>query len=470
MASIVPAPADSAARRHIIASVAFLAVGAAFAILASIKLAFPGVFDQAAAMGYSRLRPVSLNLLVWGFGFSFSTAVAYYLTPRLTGRRLWSEWMTTIGFIGSVALVTVGTATVALGVASGADLAEFPLWIDIPLFLLMLIPAVVVSMTTITRTENTIYVSLAFVLAAVWAGPLFFLIGNLPNITGVGTMLQSTFMVGGVLTMWLPATGMAAAYYVVPKETGNALFSRPLAMGGFWTLVFAGTMTGQNRFGGGPNPAWLESTGAVLGLGLLIAAVAIAVNVWNTFGTDWNTARSPALRLTAAGLVFHLVVAAAFALLGFRSVGNVVAFTTWYEGLIIATLLGSTVLMAGGFTYHAFPRLVGRSVFSDEVAARHARLTIWGVGLTAAFLMIAGTLAGLTWISNVTTGAHQNFGVGFVESMGTVRPMYVLAAITSIVAGLGAVVYSLNVYRTYTSGDATAIETLVTVDDGGDDE
>ncbi|MDH3500400.1 MAG: cbb3-type cytochrome c oxidase subunit I [Acidimicrobiia bacterium] len=452
---------DSAAQRHLIAAIAFLAIGALFVLFASVKLAFPTVFDQAAFAGYARLRPMALNLLVHGFGFLLITSISYYLLPRLTGTRLPFESIANANLFVAAGAVAVGVVLVGAGVNTGNDLAEFPLWLDVIFFLSTLVPAVVVTMAIIKRRENTIYPSLAFLAAAQLIYPWLYLVGNLWRLAGVGMQLQNTFMVGGLVTVVLPAGAIAGIYYLVPKDADRPLYSRQLAMAGFWTLLFTGLASGQTRFAGGPSPDWLDTVGAVLSLGLLVTALTVAANVWYTIEGAWEKVQgSPALRLTVAGVAMHLAVTILLAVQGFRAVAAIVGLTIWYDALLIATMLGSMTLLAAGFAYHAYPRMSGRDVYSGSAADRHLKLTLWGIGLASAAGVLTSLVIGMTWTSNVVSGAATNFGDGFITSMGGVRTLLTLNTLPMLVGVLGALMFALNFSRTVTTGGITTSEVL----------
>ena len=283
---------------------------------------------------------------------------------------------------------------------------------------------------------------------------------------GVGTQLQNTFMVGGLITVALPAAAWGGVYYLIARDTDRPLYSRSLAMAGFWTLLFAGLASGQTRFVSGPGPDWLDTVGAVLSLGLFVAALTLAVNVWYTLDGSWDAVRtSPTLQLTVAGTAAQVAISALFAVQGFRAVSAIVGLTLWYDTLLFATSLGSMTLFAAGFAYHAYPRMSGRGVFSDFAAKRHLKLTVWGAGLATTLGVIISLVTGMTWTSNVVSGAAANAGEGFFESMAGIRTLLALDTLPILAAVSGALIFAVNLFRTVTSGAATASEILAEVDD-----
>ncbi len=193
----------------------------------------------------------------------------------------------------------------------------------------------------------------------------------------------------------------------------------------------------------------------------MVTALTVAANTWYTLAGSWDrVTSSPALRLTLAGVAAHVVVSALFAVQGFRAVAAIVGLTVWYDTLMIATLLGSITLLAAGFAYHAYPRMSGRAVYSSFIASRHLKLTVWGMGLATAIGVMTSVAMGMTWSSNVISGAADNFGEGFVASMGNVRTLLKLNILPLLAGALGVVMFAMNFYRTITSGRVTTSEVL----------
>lgn len=464
LGGVIPGVPDSAARRAMLASIPFAVFGAGAAVLMLIKVSVPGLFDSADIAAYGRLRALSLNSLVYGFGGLAATGLAYAMTPRLAGRPLVRERLAHLAAAIHTAAVVAGLAAILFGFGDGAELAEFPLVIDAVLAASLFVPALLVTATVRTRTERTLYVSLWYVLAAVWWLPVLYVVGAMPGTTGIGTQLQSAFLVGGLIGAWLPAVGTGAAYYVVPRASGRPLYSRALAQAGFWSLAGTGLFASVTRYGSGAAPGWLETTGTIFSLGLAVAAITTVANLAATLhGASEKMATSPALRMVATGLLLNLGIAAFLGIQGFRSVEAVVGLTTWYEGLALATLLGSApLLLLGGIAY-LLPQVSGRRLVGD-LADRGIRATAWGGSLTGVLLVIAGVVTGLAWNS----GAAPNAGVEYVRTTALTSTYLLVAILTALVALLGIALLGLTVVRTFTSGDAIPSEVLVEV--GGDDE
>lgn len=258
---------DLAAKNLMALATGFLLAGSAVLSLMLIKLAIPGFFDATPIWAYGRLRPVAFALLVIGFAGTLTQAVAYYLTPRLSGAPLRNESIATLSGYAYSALVLVGSIWTLVDGPTSGEFAEFPVAIDFLLVGAMLVPAFVVTQTVRDRTEQGMFPSLLFILGAVWWFPALYLVANISAGGGVANLLQTAAASSGFLYMAAPAAAVGASFYVVVKETDKPLFSSGLARGAFWTLAGTGLVAGPARFMAGPAPAWLETISTVMSLG-----------------------------------------------------------------------------------------------------------------------------------------------------------------------------------------------------------
>ena len=453
---------DAAAKSLMSLATIFLVAGAAFLSLLLIKLAVPGLFDTTALVSYGRLRPAAFSLMVLGFGGALAQAVAYYLTPRLIGAPLRRERVALLnGYVYS-GLVVVGAIWVLVAGGSGGEFAEFPPLVDVGLGLSMLIPALLVTDTLRGRTESGSFVSLLYVLGAVWWYPAVYLVANVDAGGGIATLLQTSVASAGFMMLAFPAAAVGAAFYVAAKETGNPLFSSGLARASFWTLAGTSIAAAPARFMAGPAPAWLETIASVMSLGVAVAALAVLANLMLTMTDGWEVISSnPALKLTLAGAATYAAVSVLAGVQGFRSVGAVVGLTTWNDGISLGLMLVAIPLLGMGFIFHAFPRATGRALFGADTASRGLRITLWGGGATALLMIIAGLITGLSWNAAVASGSFTNTLGGFQQSLGQVSAIYTVASLTSVVAVFGLSHLSWTFIRTFTSGTAQASEVLM---------
>ena len=447
-----------------------LLAGAVLLVLALIKLAIPTLFADSEFLAYGRLRPAALLMLIYGFGGTLTQAMAYYLTPRLVGARLPYQQAALLGGVGYAGLVALGVLVVLFRGPSGPELGEFPPLLGWPIAALLLLPPFLVTSMLRKRTEEGAFVSILYVLGAVWWYPALHITGSIPGLEAVGPFLQTGLVAGGMLWLAFPAAALGGAYYVLVKESGRPLFSGPLARAGFWTLAGTALLATPTRFLGGPAPGWTETVAAAAAMGLMIAALAVMTNLGQTLSGDWETARgNVVVRYLMVGAVAYTVVTVLTGMSGFRSVAAVVGLTTWHEGLLIGSTLVAVPVLGIAFVFHAFPRTTGRDLAGEGTAERGLRLLIWGGSITSASFLIAGIVSGITWNWASASGSRLNSGAGFSDTFAGVSLMFTVGALASVVALVGIALIVWAAMGSYVSGTVRPVEMLVPVESRDDE-
>ncbi|MDH3540026.1 MAG: cbb3-type cytochrome c oxidase subunit I, partial [Acidimicrobiia bacterium] len=423
---------DAAARLHMFLSLGFLVLAGGLTLLASLKLSYPAFLDTSGFFSYGRLAPMALTSAVFGWLTFANLAAVYYLLPRLTGARLWNEPAAIVaGALGAI-VTLAGVIGIGLGFTDGLPLAEFYWPVDLVLIALYLVPLAIAMMTLRDRTEEGMYISLWYILAGLIWLPGLMIAGNIPGAGAVGGAIQNSFFVSALLGQWAVGLGIGAVYYVIPKATGNPLFSRPLALAGFWSLAFAQLWTGPAQLIFGPASDWIETIAVVFAFGLIVPALAVLANFVGTMSGSWGLLAERAdLRFGVAGAVAVAFFALVTGVGGFRSVSAVVGLTPFEAGTRYALVFIAASLLSSSFLYHAFPRVLGRQLFSPGLATAHLRLTLWGGGTTVLLFWLAGIASGYTWLGGAVTGSIPPVGETFVTTLDTVAIFYRLSVLTA---------------------------------------
>ena len=451
---------DSAAKNLLVLSLFFLVISSVLAAVMLVSIRFPG-FTSPTSFGV--LRPVTYTSAFLGWLVPSFLAGTYYVLPRLTGAPLWREDIAGLGGLALGGVTSAGLIVVALGLGDGIGPLSLPWWIDLPILVLLLIPVAVVTQTIRRRNETAVYVSLWYLMTGVLLLPVAYLIGNLPNLTAIGTAAESSFFTNAFLILWVVGMGSGLAYYTVPKTIDQPLASRSLARVGFWSLVLAAAWGGPAWLVHSPLPNWSESVAAVLGLAGLVAALATTANYALTASARWaDRSEQPSLSAAWIGACFTVVVAGLMSVGGFPSAATLFGFTTYWEGVLFAATFGVGSLFTAAWAYQALPNLTGRAVYSNRLARRHIRLTIVGVGGTALFLGLAGLVSGYA-----ATGAALSMGDEAPTSVLRSDVALGAAAFFGLVAMWAQLTLFTNLVRTVTSGRATLSEVLVTTEAKG---
>jgi cytochrome c oxidase cbb3-type subunit 1 len=415
---------------------------------------------------------MAMTSLMLGFGVLTLTGGIYYVMPRLTGTNLANIAMARLGLFGTTGLAALAILSIPLGFGDGSQPFGVAWWLDIPIALVLAIPAMVVLSTVANRTEKRSYVTIWFVVAGVVWLPLLYVattVAGLPFMSSLTQTLGSLFFSAGFVTMWLVAVGSGLFYYTIVKELDVPLASRQLALVGLWSLGFAAAWWGSAQIIFGPGPDWLEGVAAALGLAFPIGAIANASNFSLTLEDSWGTiSETPGLISGVIGAYLTVVVAILASLAAFPSIGAVVALTTFWEGIEYVALLGIGPLLAAGIVFPALPRLVGRAVPKPAMVSRFNRMTVIGVGGVLVSLVAAGLYRGYSWIGGSNGDAYVDVGQGWSQGAGAVDAIVLIAVLFGIVSLIGQLAYAGVVFGTVTTGNVVPQEILVTK--GSEDE
>jgi cbb3-type cytochrome oxidase subunit 1 len=447
------------ATAHLLVSSAFLALGGLLTVLSMASVSF---LSLSGPLSYGRLRPMTMLVVMLGWLVPAFAGAAYYLLPRLTGAPLFQPRLASLGLVGTSGLTLLGVVWLFLGLGDGIEPFALPWYLDVVVLGVVSIPAVVTFGTIRNRTEESVFASLWFVMAAVIWLPGLALVSALPNLAAIGRQLQAVVFSSGFATLWVTAMGFGIAYYVAVKQTDNPLANRQVAKAGFWSLAFAGAFLGPVQVAFGPTPDWLDSISAVLSLALPVAAIATAAAVATTIDKDWTDAgERPALLAVGWGLALAIVASVLSVFAAFSSPAAMVGFTAFWDGIQFLVLFGVGGTFLSAFAYQAIPPMTGRQIDDMANAGRQIKLVAWGSLATALFLVLGGILTGFAWTGGSYTGSYTDTGEGWAEAMALPDVLIGVAVLGALVTFVGQLLFARNVTSAITSGTATTQEVLV---------
>ncbi len=438
----------------------FLALAGILVFLSFVAMRFPTILS--GPFSYGRLRPMALTATLLGWLVLGLAGGIYYVLPRLTGSPLWGEQLAVAGFWATAAVTLVGMAAVGLGLGDGLEPLALPWYLDIAVFAVLVVPAVVTVQTVRHRTEPNVYVTLWFVMAGTVLLPLLYLLGNLPNLSAMGRTVQESTFLAGFTVLWVAGVGTGLAFFVIPKATDQPLASRRLAKVGFWSLVFTSFWWGLEQLVYGPTADWVDAIAVVMTLAFPLAAVAVTFDLAKTVDRAWTgLGEVPSAGAALAGGAMWVALALAVSVAGFRSSAALIGLTSFWDAISYGMLFGVGGLFTASLLYRAVPAVTGRRLYSSELARRHLRWTIVGVGGTVLLLALAGLAAGYGWTGGSFVGGFVDAGPGWAQTVGLPRVLTGFAVLTAGVALGGQLALVLNVYRTLTSSHPAPAEVLV---------
>jgi cytochrome c oxidase cbb3-type subunit 1 len=428
----------------------WVAAGAFFLLLASIKLHAPSMLSSQAWLTYGRILPAGWNMLVYGFVGQAGTVVGLWLLARLSRQCLQVPLLVLAGGVLWNLGVFFGVIGILLGYSTGQEMLEMPAGARVVMFAGVTLVGISGWLTFAQRNELETYPSAWFValalLAAVWCGSTALLMPSGDGVRGVVQVLVQRWHANGVMNLWLGALGLAIVYYALPQCVQRPLASRQLALWAFWCLALFSPWAVAEH--GDPFPRWIiavAKAGQTLGM---IGLLATAINWWKTVEGAWRTlCATLAGKLIATAAIAYVAHGAlrylAFLNLptgidagGFDSMiqlpdpPSIVGLTWIHYGLdwlLVGGAAGLAVMSAlPGFLAAAG----GRTVPAGWVTL-HAWLSAGGVALISVPLIIAGGVQG-----GLLSG-----GSGFMEALRASMHLVRLSSLGLTVFFLGQVIW-----------------------------
>jgi cbb3-type cytochrome oxidase subunit 1 len=378
-----------------------LVVGVVDMLLQALRLSVPELLN-IAGIAFGRTQPATLGALTFGWGILGAMAAAYYVVPRLVGPLRLAP-LATLSVLAVAVGTLIGAVSILLFETAPGFTLEFPVYADALIIAGLVMAAGVVVETARGRDA---YISVWFFAAAFAFAALGLLVSNLP-MEGVGHLLSLRV---GQASVWTAIVGAAVGtlYFVVPRVTGNALYSSKLGAISFWTLFGVMGWVGPVFMTYGPMPAWLDTMGALFSLSLVIPVAAVVGNLGLTLQGRWNgVTRSAALTFSAAALAALGLLVVHIIGLGVRSSSVVTQFTPWVEAGPVLVVLG-----IGTFAFLA----LRAEIAGDLPASLAVRSLVGGVLGLVGLLWVNGLVTGLTWLSGPNSGEFDNYGAGFANT------------------------------------------------------
>ncbi|MGZ8564182.1 MAG: cbb3-type cytochrome c oxidase subunit I, partial [Candidatus Limnocylindria bacterium] len=254
-------------------------------------------------------------------------------------------------------------------------------------------------------------------------------------------LLANAFYVRALETLVVSGIALGTLYYVVPRATGNPLYSWGLAMFGWLLWLGLSTLAPLASLVDTSVPFAITQLGNVATLLLVVPAFLVVTNLLQTMTGRWTLALSPGtIPFALVALTFLVVTTMLEAIGALGSVRTLVGATDWGTGVRLFAFLGTATLAFLALADHAFPRLLRRDWGGNMVTEATLWAAFAGAGL-AGLALIAGGIAHGSLLRDAAS-ADQISGLLFWFRL-------VLGAGLGLVA-LGALLATLNVFLMYT--------------------
>jgi cytochrome c oxidase cbb3-type subunit I len=376
-------------------AIAWLILGGALQLIASIQLHSPAFLAGCPWTTHGRIVPAAQNALVYGWGMNAAFAFGLWLMARLSATTLrHGGWLFVAAKFWNVG-VTLGILGILGGYSTSFELLEMPRYVTLILLVAYAMIGVwAVTTFSIRNTEN-VYASQWYLFGAAFWFPWLYAIAEImllkAPVRGVLQPVVNAWYVHGLYGLWFIPMALAAAYYFLPKILGKPIANYYLAPLAFWWLVATTAFAGGSRLIGAPVPIWISTLGGAANFLLVIPVVVIALNLFGTFAGSYSAlGRSVTLRFTLVSIVGFILASVlnfALSIRGFAQIAQFTLLTDLRDWLILYACFSTAMF---GAAYFILPRVTGVEWRSGALVKAHFGTAVLGVALLTFGLASAG--------------------------------------------------------------------------------
>lgn len=464
---LVPDAPDSAAALWLVVAGLWLLVAAGIGTLwvaqlmipaAKLQMHFPLAFNLNiwVVLDGTRTGPGFLNAVVYGWLTNAAIGAIWFIAPRISGRRLTSNAGANVALGLWNLAVLLGLASIFLGVLpSTGELAEAPLPVDALAVLALLMVNGLYWSTIGPALRRGAYVSLLYFGIALLAFLGLYAAQSvvpLLNLDQTTTVLANDFFVRTLEAYWLLGPAVGILYYVIPRATGNPLYSAPTALLGWVLWLVLALLSGLGKLLD-PSVAYAITTaGAVATLLLVLHAFLVVGNLLLTVRGRWSLALVPGtLAFAVVALIFLLTSAIIEGVGALRSVQAGIAGSEWTAGAFVYAALGTYTMAGLALVNFAFPRVLRRA-WSVNALATTEFWSVWGGSLIAGAALMLGGLAQASLLSQGTAS----------DQIDATLVWFRLVAFGGMgLVALGALALVIDLFLLYTAGRTVEYQVVI---------
>lgn len=450
---------DDVIRWGVIATVFWGMAGFLAGLYIALQLALPVLNLGLEWTAFGRLRPLHTSAVIFAFGGNALIATSFYVVQRTCRARLAFPGLARFVFWGYQLFIVLAATGYLLGITQGKEYAEPEWYVDLWLTIVWVAYLAVFVGTIVKRTEPHIYVANWFYLSFIVTVAMLHIVNNLNwPVSFVGSRSYPIFAgVQGALVQWwyghnavgffLTAGFLAMMYYFVPKQAERPVFSYRLSIIHFWALIFLYIWAGPHHLHYTALPDWAQTLGMVFSVMLWMPSWGGMINGLMTLNGAWDKVRTdPIIRMMVMALAFYGMSTFEGPMMSIKSVNSLSHYTDWTIGHVHSGALGWNGMITFACVYYLVPRLWNRErLYSLRMVNWHFWLATVGIVFYAASMWVAGITQGLMWREYGADGYLVN---SFAETVAALKPMFFLRAFGGLLYLAGAVVMTINVWRT----------------------
>ncbi|MEB3246148.1 MAG: cbb3-type cytochrome c oxidase subunit I [Vampirovibrionales bacterium] len=432
----------SASRNFLVTAIFWLLFGVLAGLLAGALMVWPDLTKGVAQLNFGKVRPLHINGILVGWLSMAYVGCMFYLSTLLSKRdRLWSEMLGNVTCVVWNLLMVFGLLAIANGYTEAREYAEMNGIFDWMVMAGLLLTGVNVYATILTGPEKKWYVSTWYFLGALFWFPIVYLIGNraFVSFNGLNDAIAGWFYGHNILGMWFTVGGVGILYYLLPRYSGNPLYSHTLSMIGFWTIGMFYAPTGTHHLLQAPVPEWLKAIAVISSVFLLVPVFTVLINFFMTLKGKWGLAAEHVpMRFAIAAGFGYLLTCIQGPFQATRSINWYIHFSHWVVGHAHLALLATFSMISFSAIYFIIPRIVQRKVYSRGLAIWHFWLTLIGWIVMVVDLTIAGLIQAAGWHFNIVVDQWA------IE----MEPYMFVRFLSGVMIVAGQVLFMINIYKT----------------------
>jgi len=413
-------------------------------LFGATKLIAPDWLGSYGWLVFGRVRPIHVNLVLFGFVTPGLLAAAFYFTPRLLRTKLYSETLGIVTVILWNTILAGAVVTLALGYTQGREYAELVWPLDILVGILFCLVLFNLIMTIRQREEPVLYVSVWYVAAAILLTAITYCLGNViwkPDsgaLLGIPDAILLWFYGHNIFGLLLTPLAAGVAYYIIPQVCRNPLYSHTLSLIGFWSLFVVYTHIGTHHLLQVPVPTWLKVISIVDSIGMVIPVMVFLINIWYTAKDKLGEIHADiGGKFVFTGTIMYFFVSMQGSIMALPQVQRVTHFNNWVVGHAHVGVLGFSGMIALGGIYYILPKITGRPLFSRLLADLQYWLVLIGVVGFTVVLTIVGLIQGNAWLNGETV----------YRILPEIHAYYVVRASIGVLVFVGAFLGFYNIMR-----------------------
>jgi len=414
-------------------------------LLGATELIAPDLMENVGWLVFGRVRPMHINLVLFGFVTPGLLGAAFYYLPRLLRTDLYSEKLGVITvLIWNLSLVST-VVSLSAGYTQGREYAEMIWPVDMLVVVMFLLVLYNLVMTVRQRREPVLYVSVWYACAAIVLTSATYCLGNVlwrPDtgaLAGIPDAILLWFYGHNIFGLLLTPLALGVTYYVIPKACKAPIYSHTLSLLGFWSLIVVYTHIGTHHLLQVPVPTWLKVISIVDSVGMVIPVLVVLINIWYTArGRLGEIHADVGAKFVFTGTIMYFFVSIQGSMMALPQVQRVTHFNNWVVGHAHVGVLGFSGMIALGGLYYVLPKLAGKPLFSKFLADFQYWMVLIGVSGFTIVLTIAGLIQGNAWLNGETV----------YRVLPEVHMYYVLRASLGLMIFTSALLGFYNIIRT----------------------